>query len=614
MPPKQIQIQTPVTSEDEWNAEMDKKGLHVVDVYAEWAGPCKSVTGLFKKLKNELGDPLLLFETVAAEKLPQLEPYRNRCQPTFLMFAGGCLVACVHGCNGPKLEQMIKSELDKEKRNLEHNLDRFPFEDSELLKLKQTEANLGQEVESEGKEEEIIPIRKEFTICIIKPDVVAAGKAEEILSLLSHKFIEVLARKEETLSEEVTRELYSHLQEESFFPELVTFMTSGPSIVLLLSKMGLTGEGVIQEFRDIIGPFDMETAKEQSPHSIRALYSSSDIQNAIHSSSSIDQAAKELAFFFPESRVPYVRGTVPEERTLALIRPDALAEHREQLLQRIREAGFEISFAREVQLTREQVEDFYIGQREEEGYEKLLEDMSSGPVLALCLAGRNAVQGWIDLIQPLLPSNGHSEEEQPIENGNSRRLSIHEIINEILPEPREVPIYGSASSQTAVADLDVIFPEQETVAVIKPNAFQHKETIIDKIKDLGFTVKSQKEQVMNQELFETFYKQHEGQEFYENLKEFMTSGPSVVLLLSERNAISNWKEMMGPTDPSEDTRRLRYIFGSDTLANGLHGTSNNEKVQELVQLFFTEKRESYPVTADERDTPESDTESQDGDN
>ena len=608
-----MHVQTHVTSEEEWNVEMEKKGLHVVDVYAEWAGPCKSVTGIFKKFKTELGDPLLHFETAAAEKIAQLEPYRNRCQPAFLMFAAGCLVAVIHGCNGPKLEQMINSELDKEKRNLVHNLDRIPCEDSELLKLKQIEANLGLDPGSEEKEEEIIPIRKEFTICIIKPDLVAAGKVEEILSLLRQKFIEVLARKEETLSEEVTRELYSHLQEESFFPELLTFMTSGPSVILLLSKMGLTGEGVIQEFRDIIGPFDMETAKEESPQSIRALYSTSDIQNAIHSSSSIEQAAKELAFFFPESNVPYVRGTVPEERTLALIRPDALAEHKEELLQRIRDAGFEISFAREVQLTREQVEDFYISQREEEGYEKLLEGMSSGPVLALCLAGRNVVQGWIDLIQPLLPDKTLSEEEQPVENGNSRRPSIHEIINEILPEPREVPIYGSASSQTAVADLDVIFPEQETVAVIKPNAFQHKETIVDKIKDLGFTVKAQKEQVMNQELFEAFYKQHQGQEFYENLKEFMMSGPSVVLLLSERNAISNWKEVIGPTDPSENTRGLRSIFGSDTLANGLHGTSNNKKVQELVLLFFTERNQ---VTASEERGEESDqdADSQDSEN
>ena len=605
MPPKQLHVQTHVNSEEEWKVEMAKKGLHVVDVYTEWAGPCKSVTGLFRKMKTEMGDPLLLFETACSDKIAQLEPYRNRCQPAFLLFAAGSLVGAVHGCNGPKLEQLVKSELEKEKKVLEESIDRSPFEDKELLLLKELEANFGSEAKTEVVEEVIAPVRKEFTICIIKPDIVAAGKVEEILDILRHKFIEIIARKEETLSEEVTRELYSHLQEESFFPELVTFMTGGPSLILLLSKMGLTGEGVIQEFRDIIGPFDTEQAKAESPNSIRALYSSTNIQNAIHSSSSVGQAAKELAFFFPESSIPYVRGTVSEERTLALIRPDALADHKEELLQRIRDAGFEISFAREVQLTREQVEDFYISQREEEGYEKLLEDMSSGPILALCLAGKNAVQAWVDFIEPLAPEKTDGEEEQA-ETEEPRRQSIHEIINEILPEPKQVPIYGSASSQTAVADLDVIFPEQNTVAVIKPNALQHKDTIIDKIKDLGFNVKAQNEQVLNQELFETFYKQHEGQDFYENLRDFMTSGPSMVLLLSDRNAVSRWRDVMGPTDPSETKQGLRAVFGNDTLANGLHGTSNGEKVNELTELFFSQSKQITSEELELENDPEQD--------
>ena len=610
MPPKQIHVQTHVHSEEEWKVEMEKKGLHVVDVYTEWAGPCKSVMGLFRKLKTEMGDPLLMFETACSDKIAQLEPYRNRCQPAFLLFAAGSLVAAVHGCNGPKLDRLIKIELEKEKKVLEQSIERPPFEDSELLGLKELEANFGTETKTEVMEEVIVPVRKEFTICIIKPDIVAAGKVEEILDTIRHKFIEILARKEETLSEEVTRELYSHLQEESFFPELITFMTGGPSVILLLSRMGLTGEGVIQEFRDIIGPFDVEQAKAESPDSIRALYSSTNIQNAIHSSSSVEQAARELAFFFPESSVPYVRGTVPEERTLALIRPDVLADHKEELLQRIRDVGFEISFARQVQLTREQVEDFYISQREEEGYEKLLEDMSSGPILALCLAGKNAVKAWVDFIEPLAPEK--TGEEEQAETEEPRRQSIHDIINEILPEPQQVPIYGSTSFQAAVADLDVIFPEQNTVAVIKPNAFQHKDTIIDKIKDLGFTVKAQNDQVLNQELFETFYKQHEGQEFYENLRDFMTSGPSTVLLLSDRNAVSRWRDEMGPIDPSETKQGLRAVFGNDTLANGLHGTSNSEKVQELTELFFQSKQ----ITSEERepenepDEPEQDDEIQ----
>ena len=57
-----------------------------------------------------------------------------------------------------------------------------------------------------------------------KPKNLAAVKLDHILDILRYKFIEFIARKEDTLSEEVTMELYSHLQKENFFPELVTFM------------------------------------------------------------------------------------------------------------------------------------------------------------------------------------------------------------------------------------------------------------------------------------------------------------------------------------------------------------------------------------------------------
>ena len=586
MPPKQIQVQIHIHTEEEWRTQMEKQGLHLVDAYVEWSGPCKSVTSLFKKIKMECGDSLLHFETAPSEQIAQLEPYRGRCQPAFLLFAGGCLVGAVHGCNGPKLEQVIKRELEKEKKILESGLDRIPFEDSEMLQLKQLEANLGCEPKpEETAKEEIVPVRKEFTICIIKPDVVAAGKVDEVISLIRARFIDILAQKQETLSEEVVRELYSHLLEESFFPDLLSFMTGGPSVILLLSKMGLTGHGIVDEFREVIGPFDTEQAKAEFPQSLRALYGTSSILNAVHSSASVELAARELAFFFPQSAVPYVRGTVPEERTLALIRPDALAQHKDALLEKIREAGFEISFAREVELSREQVEGFFADQREEEGFEKLVTDMSSVPVLALCLSGKDVVQRWVQLIQPLVPE---SAETEGTETDTGRRPSILGMISDLLPESPAVPVYGSSSAQNALSDMDTVFPEQETIAVIKPNAFPHKDTIIDKIQDLGFSVKAQKEQVFNQELFEAFYKQHEGQEFYENLKEFMTSGPSMVLLLSDRNAISKWREAMGPIEPTEG---LRGVFGRDAVANGLHGTSNDEKVEEFAKLFFSESNQ-----------------------
>ena len=66
-------------------------------------------------------------------------------------------------------------------------------------------------------------------------------------------------------------------------------------------------------------------------HSIRATYGTDTKMNAVHASDSHEVAARELAFFMPKLKIPYVPGTEPPiERTLALIRPEALAKHRGQ--------------------------------------------------------------------------------------------------------------------------------------------------------------------------------------------------------------------------------------------------------------------------------------------
>merc|ERR1712232_1389044 len=94
----------------------------------------------------------------------------------------------------------------------------------------------------------------------------------------------------------------------------------------------------IKAWRDLMGPTNFETAKQESPNCIRALYASSMTKNASHGSDSVESAARELEFYFPSATN---EARVTKEYTLALIKPDAVANGKEEeIVNRIKYEGF----------------------------------------------------------------------------------------------------------------------------------------------------------------------------------------------------------------------------------------------------------------------------------
>ncbi|NXK76514.1 TXND6 protein, partial [Amazona guildingii] len=82
-----------------------------VDVFQAWCGPCKTVVDLFQKIKNEVGSDLLHFAVAEVDSIDSLEKYRGKCEPVFLCYAGGELVAAVRGANAPLLQKTILEQL-----------------------------------------------------------------------------------------------------------------------------------------------------------------------------------------------------------------------------------------------------------------------------------------------------------------------------------------------------------------------------------------------------------------------------------------------------------------------------------------------------------------------
>jgi nucleoside-diphosphate kinase len=134
-----------------------------------------------------------------------------------------------------------------------------------------------------------------LTLAIIKPDAVQAGNAGKVLAHLEAKGFKVRAARLVRLSQAQAEAFYAVHRERPFFRSLVTFMTSGPGLALALER-----DDAVAQLREAIGATDPAEAK---PGTVRKLYAQSKERNAIHASDSGENAAREVAFFFPESEL-----------------------------------------------------------------------------------------------------------------------------------------------------------------------------------------------------------------------------------------------------------------------------------------------------------------------
>ena len=128
------------------------------------------------------------------------------------------------------------------------------------------------------------------TFAVIKPDAVAAGHQGAIISRIQESGLKVLAAKTIRLSEEQARGFYHVHAERPFFNDLVTFMTEGPIVAMVLE-----GEDGIKRWRDLMGPTN---ASEAPKGTLRGDFGTNIERNATHGSDAVDTAAFEVGYFF----------------------------------------------------------------------------------------------------------------------------------------------------------------------------------------------------------------------------------------------------------------------------------------------------------------------------
>ena len=135
----------------------------------------------------------------------------------------------------------------------------------------------------------------ERTLSIVKPDAVAKNVIGQIYSRFEAAGLKVVAAKMKLLSRAEAEGFYAVHKERPFFNDLVSFMVSGPVMIQVLE-----GEGAVLKNRDLMGAPD---PKKADAGTIRADFAESIDANAVHGSDSLENAAIEIAYFFPASEV-----------------------------------------------------------------------------------------------------------------------------------------------------------------------------------------------------------------------------------------------------------------------------------------------------------------------
>ena len=132
----------------------------------------------------------------------------------------------------------------------------------------------------------------EQTLSIIKPDAVERNLGDKIKAIFEKNNLKVVNNKKIHISKEEASDFYKVHQSKPFYDDLCAYLSSGPIIVIILE-----GENAVAENRKLMGSTNPKDAEDNT---IRKLFGISIDKNSVHGSDSIDNAKKEISFFFKD--------------------------------------------------------------------------------------------------------------------------------------------------------------------------------------------------------------------------------------------------------------------------------------------------------------------------
>jgi nucleoside-diphosphate kinase len=132
---------------------------------------------------------------------------------------------------------------------------------------------------------------------------------------------------------------------------------------------------------------------------------------------------------------------------------------------------------------------------------------------------------------------------------------------------------------------------ERTLCIIKPDAVKKnvQGNIIQMLLDAGFTIRAMKLIQLTKEQAQKFYEVHKERPFYNDLVEYMTSGPVIPIALEKDNAVLDYRALIGATDPAEAKEgTVRKKYATSKAENAVHGSDSVENGIIEVGFFFND--------------------------
>ncbi|SHE38612.1 nucleoside diphosphate kinase [Mariniphaga anaerophila] len=132
----------------------------------------------------------------------------------------------------------------------------------------------------------------------------------------------------------------------------------------------------------------------------------------------------------------------------------------------------------------------------------------------------------------------------------------------------------------------------QTFTMIKPTAFKknYAGAILKMITEAGFQVKAMKLTRLTTEQAGAFYAVHKGKPFYQSLVDFMSSGPIVAIILEKENAVQDFRNFIGATNPENAAEgTVRKLYATSLQENAVHGSDSDENAIIEADFFFSKQ-------------------------